>query len=226
VSTVNNWKAVDEVMEKSESTGASRLVLVSIARHINRRTRVAWPGTDQLAYLANCHEDHVRKCLRSLEALGELEVEIQGGPGTSKADKPNLYRIPFLTRGVNLPAEDRDISDGEDESTREGPTATGDTYPKTISSTGELPPHPACNPTTIASLKQSGVHALVPEQVREVLFRNLPPSSPEIELLRKILVERTGRTPPPEFDPTITRAEAVARLKAMLATGDGDAKRR
>jgi hypothetical protein len=217
---MENWKAVDEVMEMSNSAGASRLILISIARHINRRTGEAWPGTDQLAYLANCHEDHVRKCLRTLEDLGELEVEIQGGPGTSKADKPNLYRIPFLTRGVNSPAEQKDVREcvEKDVSKRgEGSRKSGThTQSKAVSSAGESPPHLAITPKGMASLKESGIYDLVPEGVRDMLFRDLPPQEPEVFLLRTLLVQRTGESPPPGWKAGITRSEAVARLEEMF----------
>jgi hypothetical protein len=105
---VNNWTAVRTVMERSASTGTARLILIAIAAHLDRRTGTAWPGTDRLSELANCHHDTVRKCLRDLEALGELEVMTQGGPGTSRIDKPNLYRILFLSEGGDLPSEDED----------------------------------------------------------------------------------------------------------------------
>lgn len=217
---MNNWKAVDEVMEKSDSSGASRLILIAIARHINRKTGEAWPGIYRLALLANCHEDHVRKCLRALEDIGELEVEIQGGPGTSKADKPNLYRIPFLVRGVNSPVEqkdikervEKDITDREESSRR----PTTHTYSKSISSAVGLPPHSAIDPKVTASLKDSDIYDLVPEGVRDMLFGNLPPQDPEIWLLRSLLVERTGESPPPGWKVGITRAEAISRLEEMF----------
>jgi hypothetical protein len=215
---MNNWKAVDEVMEKSNSTGASRLILISIARHIGRRTGEAWPGTDHLAFLANCHEDHVRKCLRTLEDLGELEVEIQGGPGTSKANKPNLYRIPFLTRGVNSPAEQKDIRECVQNIEREGSSKRSEdhTQSKAISSAVEWPPQPAISPKVTASLKESGIYDLVPEGVRDMLLGKLPPQDPEVWLLRSLLVERTGESPPPGWRAGTTRAEAIAQLEEMF----------
>lgn len=218
---MNNWKAVDEVMEKSNSAGASRLILIAIARHINRGTGEAWPGTDQLAFLANCHEDHVRKCLRTLEDLGELEVEIQGGPGTSMANKPNLYRIPFLERGVNSPPEQKDIrecvkKDKKEENHRE---SAAHTQSKSISSAVRLPPQPAIDPKVKASLKESGIYDLAPEGVRDMLFRNLPPEEPEIEILRSLLVKRSGESPPPGWNVRITRAEAIVQLEEMFAQG-------
>lgn len=217
---MNNWKAVDEVMEKSNSTGASRLILIAIARHINRKTGEAWPGTDQLAFLANCHEDHVRKCLRTLEGLDELEVEIQGGPGTSKADKPNLYRIPFLVRGVNSPAEQKDIRECVEKDISKGEECSrkseAHTQSKTVSSAVESPPHMTISQKVTASLKESGIYDLVPEGVRDMLFRNLPPKEPEIWLLRSLLVERTGQSPPPGWKAKTTRAEAIAQLEEMF----------
>lgn len=109
---MNNLVAVQEVRRKSVATNNTRAVLEAIARHINRETGTAFPGRDRIAELVGCHPDNVRKYCRELERLGELETDIQGGPGKSKRDKPNLYRIPFLAKGVDSPPEQQCIGDG------------------------------------------------------------------------------------------------------------------
>lgn len=109
---MNNWVAVQEVRGKSVARNNTRAVLEAIARHINRETGTAFPGRDRIAELVGCHPDNVKKYCRALEKLGELETDIQGGPGESKRDKPNLYRIPFLTKGVDSPPEQQCLSDG------------------------------------------------------------------------------------------------------------------
>ena len=65
------------------------------------------------------------------------------------------------------------------------------------------------------SLKQSGMYDLLPQGV-EHLVRDLPTIAPEIELLRKILLERTHKTLSPEFDPGMSRAEAVVQLRTIF----------
>lgn len=65
-------------------------------------------------------------------------------------------------------------------------------------------------------LRESGIYELVPEGVRDSLFRYLPPQEPEVWLLRSLLVERTGQSPPPGWKAGTTRAEAVARLEEMF----------
>jgi hypothetical protein len=141
---MKNWKAVAEVMERSASKGTARLILIGIAAHINRKTGTAYPGRKRLAELANCHPDTVRKCLSELEALGELEVDVQGGPGRSLIDKPNLYRILPFPRGGDLPSEDGDKAPTEthcvDVYVKEEKVSSRDTVDTSHSSGGESSP--------------------------------------------------------------------------------------
>jgi hypothetical protein len=65
-------------------------------------------------------------------------------------------------------------------------------------------------------LKESGIYNLVPEGVRDMLFRDLPPQEPEIWLLRSLLVERMGQSPPPGWKAKTTREEAIAQLQEMF----------
>jgi hypothetical protein len=222
---VNNSKAVLEVMDKSVATGTSRLVLMAIARHINRKTGTAYPGEDHLATLANCHQDTVRPCLRKLEELGELETEIQGGPGTSKLDKPNLYRI-HLVRGDDPAPEQECISECVKEAKEQRATHSIDhTYSKSIYSGDESPSldrgtvHSG-NIVVLEKLKQSSVYELFGGAGYEAQFSNLDPTNPELELLRRELVRRTGLIPPPGFDPRMTREAASARLHEMFNRKD------
>jgi Helix-turn-helix domain len=61
---MNNWEAVNVVMANSKSAGTDRLVLIAIARHINRDTGDCYPSKTKIAALANCHPDQVRKSTR------------------------------------------------------------------------------------------------------------------------------------------------------------------
>ena len=200
---MNNWTAVKEVRKKSAARGNARAMLEAIARHINRETGTAFAGRERIAELAGCHPDNVRKYRRELEKLGELETAIQGGPGRSRRDKPNLYCIPFLTDGVDAPPEQLCIGDGV---RRRGeiyyPYRQQDT--ESICSGGDT--------AAVIQLKQSGIYTLVPEGVRDVLFRHLPPTEPEIWLLRTILVQRSGQSPPPGWKAGTKRAEAIVQL--------------
>jgi hypothetical protein len=205
---MNNWVAVKEVRKKSAVRGNALAMLEAIARHINHETGTAFVGRERIAALVGCHPDNVRKYRRVLEKLGELETDIQGGPGKSKRDKPNLYCIPFLTDGVDSPPEQLCIGDGV---RRRGefyyPYRQQDTDSR--SSGGD-------KPTVTDRLKESSVYELFGGAAGEVQFANLDPSNPELELLRRELVGRTGSTPPPGFDPRMTREEAAAKLHDLL----------
>jgi hypothetical protein len=205
---MNNWVAVQEVRKKSVARDNTRAILEVIARHINRETGTAFPGRDHIAELVGCHPDNVRKYCRTLEKLGELETEIQGGPGHSLREKPNLYRIPFLTEGVDSPPEQQCIRGcvGKGGGIRYPYRHQQDTEP--IYSGGDT--------AAVTQLKQSGIYSLVPDGVRDMLFGSLPPVEPEIWLLRSLLVQRTGESPPPGWRTGITRAEAIAQLEEML----------
>lgn len=208
VDIMNNWTAVKEVRKKSVARGNTRAVLEAIARHISRESGRAWVGKERIAELVGCHRDNVRKYRRELEKLGELEADIQGGPGRSMRDKPNLYSIPFLIEGVDSPPEPLCICDGV---RKKGEIY----YPYRQQDTESL-----CSgggtPTAADQLKESGIYPLVPDALRDKLFRNLPPEEPEIWLLRSLLVERTGQSPPPGWKSGTTRAEAIVQLGEMF----------
>jgi hypothetical protein len=83
------------VLEHSESEGSDRLVLITLADRADPETWSAFPGVADVAARARVSERTVQRCLRSLEALGELRVEVQRG-GTAKmvdAKRPNRYTI-------------------------------------------------------------------------------------------------------------------------------------
>jgi hypothetical protein len=221
---MTNWTAVKEVKEKSAAKGKALAVLEAIARHINRKTGDAYPGRERIADLADCHPDNVRKYRRELEKLGELETEIQGGPGTSKLDKPNLYRIPLLAESLNSPPEQKCISDCVDRDKRKEihhPNRPNNT--KFIYSGGEARVDEdsevfvCSNSTVLDKLKEFSVYELFRGAAGEAQFANLDPSNPELGLLRRELVRRTGLIPPPGFDSRMTREEASAKLHEMFS---------
>ena len=61
------------VLYHSRAQGTAKLLLASIADHVG--VAGAWPSIDRLAFMANvADERHVRRLVRSLEALGELVI--------------------------------------------------------------------------------------------------------------------------------------------------------
>ena len=77
------------VMESSQATLASRLVLLAIANHAKADGTDAWPSVATLAKEARISEVQTHRCIKRLQKIGELAIEIAAGPkGT------NLYRLP------------------------------------------------------------------------------------------------------------------------------------
>ena len=88
---VMSWQAVTWVLERSEATLGSRLVLLSIASHSNREGRQAWPSVDTISLEAKLSRREVQYCVRELEDSGELHCVRGGGRGHS-----NHYELPFV----------------------------------------------------------------------------------------------------------------------------------
>jgi hypothetical protein len=78
-----------EVVRRSQQVGSARLVLLTIAVHINP-SGIAWPSFATLAVETKLSRRHVIRLVKRLEASGELEVTRR--PGYS-----NLYRVKLST---------------------------------------------------------------------------------------------------------------------------------
>jgi Helix-turn-helix domain len=89
VGGVLSWQAVTWVLEESESTLGSRLVLLSIASHANREGRSAFPSLDTIAKETLLCRREVVYCVQALEESGELFVHRGIGRGN-----PNNYQLP------------------------------------------------------------------------------------------------------------------------------------
>src|SRR5262247_1455763 len=79
---------VAQVRSSSKSTRSARMLLLVIASHVNPDTGWAWPSLATLARETAVTVQHVIRLIRSLEALGELEVRRGHGRG-----HVNFYRI-------------------------------------------------------------------------------------------------------------------------------------
>jgi Helix-turn-helix domain len=88
-----SWQAVTWVLEQSESTLGSRLVLLSIASHANREGKNAFPSLDTIAREALLSRREVIYAVQSMEELGELRVHRGIGRGN-----PNRYELPLVER--------------------------------------------------------------------------------------------------------------------------------
>lgn len=89
-------KIVQQVFERSLSKGNDRLVLIAIADEANDEGTNAWPSLDTIAFKAGgIDERTARRCIRNLEELGELRVDLNaGGNAEWRGDRrPNLYTV-------------------------------------------------------------------------------------------------------------------------------------
>jgi len=87
-----SWQAVTWVLEHSQSTLGSRLVLLSIASHANREGVESWPAVDTIAIEARLSRRQVQCCLLRLKQSGELNFEENRG-GRAKT---NHYTLPLV----------------------------------------------------------------------------------------------------------------------------------
>jgi hypothetical protein len=68
------------VFRFSQSRLAARLVALAIANHADDNGDNSWHSVPSLAREAHIHERQVQRCLRTLQKLGELAVEVKAGP--------------------------------------------------------------------------------------------------------------------------------------------------
>jgi hypothetical protein len=78
-----------EVVRRSQQVGSARLVLLTIAVHVNP-SGIAWPSFATLAVETKLSRRHVIRLVKRLEASGELDVERRPG-------RTNVYRVKLST---------------------------------------------------------------------------------------------------------------------------------
>jgi hypothetical protein len=88
-----SWQAVTWVIENSEATLGSRLVLMTIASHANREGLNAFPSIDTIVKETLMSRREVIYAIQSLEEMGELRVKRGIGRGN-----PNHYELPQVLR--------------------------------------------------------------------------------------------------------------------------------
>ena len=77
-------KAMNWVWEHSRTIGNDRLLLLAIADRASDEGMDAWPSIKTLAKKTKLHERTVQRCLKNIEALGELEIRhSEGAHGTN-----------------------------------------------------------------------------------------------------------------------------------------------
>jgi hypothetical protein len=81
-------RMVANVRRFSKATGYAKFLLLTIASHIHHQAVYAFPSLDTLARETTLSKPTVIHLIRTLEALGELEVRRGHGRG-----HPNRYRV-------------------------------------------------------------------------------------------------------------------------------------
>lgn len=86
-------EAIATALHHSRATATAKVVLIGIANHVGDGG--AWPSVATLARYANVHPRKVQEAIVKLEALGEVERDIQGGGNVTmrRNQRPNLYRF-------------------------------------------------------------------------------------------------------------------------------------
>ena len=95
-------EVISAVLHNSKAKGTTKLVLIGIANH--EGDGGSWPSIETLCKYANCGRTQVKKSIKELKDMGELEVLVQqGGNQYTRDDKrPNLYRVlvpPYVKSG-------------------------------------------------------------------------------------------------------------------------------
>jgi DNA-binding MarR family transcriptional regulator len=112
-----------------------------IAEHLNRRTRVAWPGRTRIAELASLSDATVKRMITKLCEFGHLEVERGQGRGHS-----SRYRLldgsQMAAEKGSAPAQEKGSIDAEKGSIREIKGVSTDPQPSEDLSQGCAYAHP------------------------------------------------------------------------------------
>lgn len=112
-------QAVSWVFEYSEAKLGSRLVFLALANHAHADGTNCWASVATLAGHARLSERQARRCLRSLEQMGEIQRTGTHPSGT------RVYRIPGMQdgqidrEGTNEAAKVPDLSPEPSEPVRE-----------------------------------------------------------------------------------------------------------
>lgn len=92
-------RAMNYVWDNSKAEGSALVVLLAIADVCNDEDWSSWMGVPRLSEKARMSERNLQRVLRSLEELGELQIDIGAGKKTAHGST-NLYTIPRFADGV------------------------------------------------------------------------------------------------------------------------------
>lgn len=141
------------VWEHSASRGPARLVLLAIADNAHDDGAQAWPSITTLVRKTGHGERTVQEALQTLQAIGELAIDYNKGPG-----RCNLYRVLMADPAGAAPPQEphpaRTAGVQEPHPTPAGaaPSPPQEPHPEPSlePSRNRIPPSAAANPATVA----------------------------------------------------------------------------
>lgn len=93
-------QAISWVLDHSETVGATRLVMIGIANHVDARGD-GWAYVSEVLRAANCSEKSYYRAVDIAGEMGELEVDLRGGGRLEMRGgyRPNRYIFPKMCGG-------------------------------------------------------------------------------------------------------------------------------
>ena len=96
-----SWSAMEWAVEQDCGDAQSKIVLVVIAKHANKKLQ-AFPSVSRIAKLANMSPRSVHRKIIRLQELGLLQVKNQGKDGKKTS---NLYTLRVVTGSQGVVTE-------------------------------------------------------------------------------------------------------------------------
>ena len=102
-----SWSAMEWAVEQDCGDAQSKIVLVVIAKHANKKLQ-SFPSVSRIAKLANMSPRSVHRKIIRLQELGLLHVKNQGKDGKKTS---NLYTLRVVTDSQGVVTESQGGSD-------------------------------------------------------------------------------------------------------------------
>jgi len=130
-------EAISWVWRHSKSRLAARLLLLRIANNADEYGRNSWHTVPSMARATLLSERQVTRASRQLQALGEVDVELNGGPHGA-----NVYSLPLMGDNLSPPPVTSCHASGDksDGAIRKERPRTSKTSPCSPPQAGDAPP--------------------------------------------------------------------------------------
>ena len=100
-----SWSAMEWAVEQDCGDAQSKIVLVVIAKHANKKLQ-SFPSVSRIAKLANMSPRSVHRKINRLQELGLLHVKNQGKDGKKTS---NLYTLRVVTDSQGVVTESQGV---------------------------------------------------------------------------------------------------------------------